>query len=620
MEVHLIRILTLLGLIFSTSAIAGEVQPIALKSWAQSYLESPGQSVETWEKSILPNASSSDGEGRYLIQKITLPKLPFEDPSIFFYRIYNEFEIRLDGRLLRAEGNIEDRNSPDFMGYPWYLIKLPKDYMGKTLEIISFSSSSRVGIRQFPLLGNGDTLVFNLIRQELFTLVSVGLNLGLIFIVLIAAINGLVQLGTWLIAIYALCSTAFILAVSPLAQVLSSDALFWARVEQYGLYSLTFFGFWAVKEVIFNEGNYKKFLSIVLVFYGCNFGFASLTDIYDLIPFWDLVQPFNVLNEIVLSAVMVMLVLAYLKEAKELRPVIVCLLVLVIGGAVESLVGLGFLKRNYFSYSFTNFMAIAVVVNYAVRQYFRITRELADERMNASKAEVSLNKEKETAIKGLVGGVAHELNNPLAIIHGSVEILPTLLKRENSSERVERCFQRIGNALDRMVQINGALIEFGDRDPLIQKEFEVPQLYSFLQKRFENKGVAFEMDGDMEYMTLMGDLQKIVDSLSSIINNGIEAMLEVKDERDVEVSFKRLKGKLAINIVDYGVGVTEENYSDIFNPFFTSKKVSEGVGLSLFVAQQVIQGCDGRVVVYNFKDPTIFRIYFNCYQDQLGAA
>ena len=201
----------------------------------------------------------------------------------------------------------------------------------------------------------------------------------------------------------------------------------------------------------------------------------------------------------------------------------------------------------------------------------------------------------------LAAGVAHEVNNPLAVIGEKAGLLKDLITygKGGSNERVLGLVDDVLRSVERCGTITKRLLGFARHLDLKVETVDLGQVVGevldFLHKEAEYRSieVAVDVSGDVPpFRTDRGKLQQI---LLNIVNNAMAAM---SDGGNLEVTV-RLDGQehVAMTISDDGSGIPEKHLKRIFEPFFTTKGGSGGTGLGLSITFGLVQKLGGTVSV-----------------------
>ncbi|MCA0942191.1 cache domain-containing protein [Salipiger pacificus] len=213
--------------------------------------------------------------------------------------------------------------------------------------------------------------------------------------------------------------------------------------------------------------------------------------------------------------------------------------------------------------------------------------------------------EKLASIGEITAGVAHEINNPMAVIQGNVEVIRMELGEE--AARVETELRLIDRQILRMEAIVGKLLKFArpaefsdcsetvDLAPLVEDSL-------LLVEHALSKG-AITVETDLPALPQVaidaGEMQQVVINL---ILNAAQAMGET-GRLSLSLSEEARDGVPGVALVvrDNGPGIAPENLPSLFDPFFTTRR-GEGTGLGLSISQSIVQRAGGLITAANAPD------------------
>jgi two-component system NtrC family sensor kinase len=229
------------------------------------------------------------------------------------------------------------------------------------------------------------------------------------------------------------------------------------------------------------------------------------------------------------------------------------------------------------------------------RELERQNRSL--EQIVAERTERLLQSEKVATMGSLLAGVAHELNNPLAVIIGQT----TLLRETTKDGPVAARAVKIGAAADRCARIVRNFLSLARQRPT---ERSTVHLNLVIQEAMEM--LAYELRTDSVEMTLdlaeglpplWADAHQLHQVLVNLVTNAHHAMRRHPSPRAITVAtrFDGARGRVRLTIADTGPGVPAEIRDKIFEPFFTTKPAGEGTGLGLSLCRGIIEGHGGTI-------------------------
>jgi PAS domain S-box-containing protein len=227
---------------------------------------------------------------------------------------------------------------------------------------------------------------------------------------------------------------------------------------------------------------------------------------------------------------------------------------------------------------------------------------------NLRRAEkATLQAEKLAATGRLVRTLAHEVRNPLNNITLSVEQLQGEGQDESASlylNIIQRNSKRISDLISELLNTSRPT-----EIVLIETTLQtvVDEVISVAMDRLTLKRIKLHLRYPNEALTILADLEKLKIALLNIVINAIEAMEENTGELTIEVHSR--EEEAIVTIQDNGTGISEENISRLFEPYFTQKR--NGMGLGLASTLNIIQSHKGTVDVQSvLGEGTSFRVMF----------
>jgi two-component system NtrC family sensor kinase len=244
-------------------------------------------------------------------------------------------------------------------------------------------------------------------------------------------------------------------------------------------------------------------------------------------------------------------------------------------------------------------LILLVVVGVATRLVNEIY--LADQKRVVTLAEVE-HSAKLASIGRLAAGVAHEINNPLAIIGEKAGLMKDLLSlkdRNVEKTKLTGLADAILTSVDRCAAITIRLLGFAQHlkvsVELVDLKGIIDDVLSFLSKEANYRSIEVKLDIPETIPRFVSDRGKLQQIFLNLINNAFAATRDgghlqiqahIKDDDHVVIDF-----------IDDGTGIAATDLERIFEPFFTTKKETGGTGLGLSITYGIVQELGGTIDV-----------------------
>jgi signal transduction histidine kinase/ActR/RegA family two-component response regulator len=244
--------------------------------------------------------------------------------------------------------------------------------------------------------------------------------------------------------------------------------------------------------------------------------------------------------------------------------------------------------------------AITAVLYAPVREGDRVTKVLAlardvtDQRRTQAQLQQA---EKLAALGQLVSGVAHEINNPAAIISGFAQ---TLLLDELAPEQRET-MQMIYDEATRIGRITSNLLAFaragGRERALVDLNDIVRRTFALRSYHLTTLNIVVTLDLDPTEPRVYANGSEMQQMLLNLLINAEQALTTVDTRRAIMMGTDADDDRVRLRVADTGPGIAPEIQGKIFDPFFTTKPEGMGTGLGLSICYGIVHDHGGRLTL-----------------------
>jgi len=212
----------------------------------------------------------------------------------------------------------------------------------------------------------------------------------------------------------------------------------------------------------------------------------------------------------------------------------------------------------------------------------------------------------------IAAGLAHELGNPLGIIHSCASYLkqksPDDPNREEF-ELIEKESKRCQNLIDRLLSLASP-----KRDTLGVHDLREILRNSYALVKYQAGEREIELALPNEPVWIYANEGQLSAAFVNLYLNALQGMETVGPEAKLRIHLRPRGDEAIVDVTDEGIGIPKDELDKIFDPFFTRK--AQGTGLGLYIVHQIVHSLGGRIdVASTVGSGTTFTIYLPLYQD-----
>ena len=258
------------------------------------------------------------------------------------------------------------------------------------------------------------------------------------------------------------------------------------------------------------------------------------------------------------------------------------------------------LQKSMTLVSIASFIGVVLLALWMTRRFIMQLREVEEEHDTMLYRIEHANKL--TSIGRLASGVAHEINNPMAIINEKAGLMKDLTEMSEDFPNRERfldLLRSIHGAVIRCRTITHRLLGFARQMHVSPEVIDINELLrevlGFLEKEAFHRDIRLELKLEEDLPTVVSDRGQLQQVFLNVINNAMDA---VDKEGEICVAtWVKDEEMIAVRISDSGCGIAPNKLKRICEPFYTTKRMGQGTGLGLSITYGIIDKLGGKVSV-----------------------
>jgi len=204
------------------------------------------------------------------------------------------------------------------------------------------------------------------------------------------------------------------------------------------------------------------------------------------------------------------------------------------------------------------------------------------------------------ALGQLSAGISHEINQPLTAIGHYAHNGTRLLQQGRTAEAVEN-FEQISALTKRstniIVRLKSMARKHHDSIAPVCLNQVVDHVLTLLQSHPQTQKTQISLAMKLPKNIVMAEQIQLEQVVLNLMSNALDAVADNQKAKTIDIECVHSEGQVELRIADNGPGVAPELYEQIFNPFFTTKEVDQGLGLGLSISYNIFQDFGGQLTV-----------------------
>lgn len=249
----------------------------------------------------------------------------------------------------------------------------------------------------------------------------------------------------------------------------------------------------------------------------------------------------------------------------------------------------------------------------AVQQILELDKAKNDLRIQEARSQYTA---KLVSLGEFSAGIAHEVNNPLTIIEGSVALMKVILEEATPDRQsLLRVANKISETTSRIARIIKGLRTLSgnaDEEPFTNVSFHsiVEPALEISRPKLQGHNIKISVHAPDTLIDLFGNEVQLSQVMMNLVSNAIDAVKDIDGERWIQIHYSSCNEWIDIQVMDSGRGVDQGIRDKIMDPFFTTKISHQGTGLGLSISKTIIESHQGTLELVPENPHTTFRMRF----------
>lgn len=236
-----------------------------------------------------------------------------------------------------------------------------------------------------------------------------------------------------------------------------------------------------------------------------------------------------------------------------------------------------------------------------------LTKNLEKERL------ATIQSSKLASLGEMAAGLAHEINNPLAVIIGRSEILLSEMSERSATDlEISKTVSKVlemANRISKIVQSMRKISKSSGHAELSDLNLSsvVDDVLNLSQERIKNSSIVLDISGIDKTILIKGNFTHLSQVIINLVNNCVDELMRMPENKR-QIWFKTATDNnyAFFKVIDSGPGIPSEMKDKLFEPFFTTKDVGKGTGLGLSISKTLMTDMDGDLTLESDEGRTCF--------------